>query len=108
MSAGRTGRSGNFERILYYGRKIMSIPIKNDFIYLIQELKNEYRAKGVESIEILVSDLHRKLGHYPGSNHRMPSCCNAMYDSMVSHKGDLIVTKPLKLRGGSLKIRYFL
>jgi hypothetical protein len=86
----------------------MSIPTKNDFINAIQELKIQSRTKGFRYIEILSSDLHRKLGHYPGPNHRMPSCCEAMYDLMEEHKGDLIVTKPPNGRGANLKIRYYL
>jgi hypothetical protein len=86
----------------------VTIPTKNDFSHAIQEIKIHSRTKGFEYIEILSSDLHRKLGYYPGPNHRMASCCDAMYNLMDDHKGDLIVTKPPKGRGANLKIRYYL
>jgi hypothetical protein len=60
----------------------MSVPTKSDFINTINQLKIQSRTLGYEYIEILSSDLHRNLGSYPGPNHRMASCCDAMYDSM--------------------------
>lgn len=86
----------------------MPHPTKSDFLLAIQELKNLSRSQALEYIEILSSDLHKKLGHYSGTNHRMASCSDAMYDSMVEHKGDEVITKPPKGRGATLKIRYYL
>lgn len=86
----------------------MSVPTKSDFINAIKQLKIESRTLGLEYIEILSSDLHRKLGYYPVPNHRMASCCDAMYESMDINNGDLIVMNPPKGRGATLKIRYYL
>lgn len=81
---------------------------KIDFINEIQQLKYESRINGSVSIDILAGDLHRSMGDYPGPNHRMPSCCDAMYECMETSKGDMIVEKPDKGRGAKLKIRYYL
>lgn len=90
------------------GDFIMPVPTKSDFTDAIKQMKIESRALGLEYIEILSADLHKKLGYYPGQNHRMASCCDAMYESMDINNGDLIVMKPPKGRGAKLKIRYYL
>ena len=35
--------------------------------------------RGALSVDINSGELHRKVGDYPGPNHRMPLCCNVMY-----------------------------
>jgi 5-methylcytosine-specific restriction protein A len=104
--------NGDVEKIylstIYKGALLMSVPTKSDFIDAIKQLKTESRTLELKYIEILSADLHRKLGYYPGPNHRMTSCCDAMYDSMDIHNGDLVVLKPPKGRGAKLKIRYYL
>ena len=61
---------------------------------------------GKTSIKVNSGELHRALGGYPGPNHRMPVCCDAMYQEMRA--GDLILNAPAKGKGASLTIRYLL
>jgi hypothetical protein len=55
-------------------------------------------------VEINAGDLHRKVGGYPGPNHRMSACCDAMYQAQ--REGDQIVARPPRGKGASLTIRY--
>lgn len=60
--------------------------------------------RGATHIEINSGELHRAVGGYPGTRHRMPMCCEAMYQE---HKdGDEVVSRPPKGKGASLTIRY--
>ncbi|WP_136624282.1 MULTISPECIES: hypothetical protein [Bradyrhizobium] len=49
----------------------------------LQRLLREAELRGAPSIELNSGTLHRQLGGYPGLNHQMPSCCQAMYDEQV-------------------------
>ena len=51
-----------------------------------------------------VGDLHEEVGGYPGSDHRMPSCCSVMRGEMAS--GDAVVHQPPKGDGANLVIRF--
>lgn len=64
----------------------------------IEAMKGDY-------IELVSGDIHREIGGYPGANHRMPTCCNAMRDLMSND--DEIVYSPKKGNGATLKIRYY-
>lgn len=73
--------------------------------------RSELRARLAEAdsrsaphVEINAGELHRAVGGYPGPNHRMPACCDAMYAEQRS--GDAIVTAPARGKGASLTIRY--
>ncbi len=74
----------------------------DDFISYIDiklsTIKNDY-------IDLNSGEIHRELGGYPGKNHSMPSCCEAMRRLMT--KQDYILKQPLKGNGASLTIRYF-
>jgi 5-methylcytosine-specific restriction protein A len=78
----------------------------DDFRQAIQRKLSSARRLGKSSIELVSGDLHRELGGYPGTNHAMPSCCNAMYEAMKS--GDQIVSSPPKRLGATLRIKYIL
>ena len=56
-------------------------------------------------IDIEAKDVHTTVGRYPGINHRMPVCCDVMYNRMRA--GDTVLYAPPKGKGASLKIRYF-
>ncbi len=60
--------------------------------------------RGVPSVDINSGEPHRKVGGYPGPDHRMPMCCEAMYGEQKP--GDEIVSSPPKGKGASLTIRY--
>jgi hypothetical protein len=55
-------------------------------------------------VDVNAGQLHRRVGGYPGTNHRMPVCCDVMRAAM--HDGDSIVKEPPKGRGASLTVRY--
>jgi hypothetical protein len=59
---------------------------------------------GSPYVDVKSGDLHRKVGDYPGGNHRMPVCCEVMRRNIKS--GDNIIQQPPKGNGASLTIRY--
>ena len=58
--------------------------------------------------DINAGELHRRLGDYPGPNHRMPVCCEVMKAAMAEDAGDRILEQPESGQGASLTIRYVL
>ncbi|MCR4347834.1 MAG: hypothetical protein NUV55_11625 [Sulfuricaulis sp.] len=67
----------------------------------IFKVANKY---GIREVTIVSGDLHRKLGGYPGSTHRMPVCCEVMKQLMKAN--DEIVFEPPRGKGATLSIRY--
>lgn len=61
---------------------------------------------GLSAVELRAGGLHRRVGGYPGADHRMPVCCSVMRDAMRT--GDAVVAEPEKGAGASLTIRYSL
>ncbi|MBZ5667277.1 MAG: HNH endonuclease [Acidobacteriia bacterium] len=59
-------------------------------------------------VDINAGELHRRLGDYPGPNHRMPVCCEVMKAAMAEDAGDRILEQPERGEGASLTIRYVL
>jgi 5-methylcytosine-specific restriction protein A len=69
------------------------------------EMQRRAAACGGRSFEDVVSgDLHRTVGGYPGSSHRMPACCAVMTRAM--RPGDRIIAQPPSGKGATLTIRY--
>ena len=68
----------------------MNIPTKEDFKRVINKAKMNAAINGEKHIHIQVKDIHIELGHYPGPNHRMKTCCDAMNTS----NGDVVVSAP--------------
>jgi hypothetical protein len=60
--------------------------------------------EGRSFIEIRSSDLHRRVGGYPGTHHAMPVCCNVMRRAMKPT--DQVLQQPPSGLGASLLIRY--
>jgi len=58
--------------------------------------------------EINAGELHRRVGDYPGKNHRMPVCCEVMRGALAPDAGDVILEQPPSGQGASLTIRYVL
>jgi len=81
-------------------------PTMNNFQKELADLFSRALEDGRTSIKVNSGELHRALGGYPGSNHRMPVCCDAMYQEMRA--GDRILSAPAKGKGASLTIRYLL
>lgn len=61
-------------------------------------------ASGADYLDVNAGQLHRWLGDYPQSDHRMPACCAAMRSAMRT--GDVVLAEPPKGTGASLTIRY--
>ena len=56
--------------------------------------------------DINAGEVHRACGGYPGSNHKMPICCQTMRKLM--NGTDMVLPGgPAKGNGASLTIRYF-
>ena len=55
-------------------------------------------------VDINSGELHRRVGGYPGRDHRMPVCCDVMYAERRA--ADEIISMPPKGKGASLTIRY--
>lgn len=82
------------------------MPNKDDFVKEIMKMQQVAKDEGAAYIDIVSGDVHRKLGGYPGTNHRMPICCDAMYELMKP--GDEIIEAPPKGKGATVKVRYYL
>ena len=82
------------------------MPNKDDFVKEIMKMQQVAKDEGAAYIDIVSGDVHRKLGGYPGTNHRMPICCDAMYERMKP--GDEIIEAPPKGKGATVKVRYYL
>jgi 5-methylcytosine-specific restriction protein A len=72
----------------------------------LTKIFKDAKEQGKEYVDVNSGDLHRRVGGYPGSNHRMPTCCGVMKSMMKSK--DKILEKPPLGKGASLVIRYFL
>lgn len=79
-------------------------PTKEDFLYELhcQMLKKHH--SGESELIASAGEIHRKVGGYPGPDHRMPVCCSAMKSEM--QQGDRIVDEPLSGQGARLTIKY--
>lgn len=76
---------------------------KNDCAIILEKLFSEC---SMDYIDIEAGELHRLVGGYPGTNHKMPSCCAVMKRYM--NNNDEILYSPPSGKGASLKIRYYL
>jgi hypothetical protein len=83
----------------------MVLPTARDFE---REVKRRWSAsqQSAKFVDIESGDVHRKLGGYPGRNHRMPACCEVMKRLMGPR--DTVLADPPKGQGASLVIRYAL
>ena len=70
----------------------------------LTELFMKAETLGFVSVDIKSGELHRRVGDYPGHDHRMPVCCGVMREAM--NPGDQEVEAPRKGQGASLVIRY--
>ena len=82
------------------------IPTADDFRKKLNEIIEEVKIKNLPYIDVWSKDVHRQVGGYPGSNHRMPVCCDVMKENMQD--GDLILQEPPSGMGANVLIRYFL
>ena len=76
----------------------------DDFRAELRRLRETAAELGFTAIELTAGNLHRRVGGYPGENHRMPVCCDVMRQEMSDE--DSVLEEPPKGKGASLKIRY--
>jgi hypothetical protein len=84
------------------------VPSAEDFklrLYLIFSLAQQ---NGLLEVEVSSDDLHRRVGGYPGRDHRMPLCCQVMTQHFTEKAGDQMVEAPPSGQGATLRIRYVL
>ena len=77
-----------------------------EFAFELGRIIGHAEEKGDVHIDVSSGDLHRRVGGYPGHDHRMPVCCGAMRHCMDSR--DTILSEPPKEDGATVVIRYVL
>lgn len=84
------------------------MPTAADFRMEMYRIMYDAMRDGRETVEINSGELHRRVGGYPGANHRMPVCCQVMKGAYAQDAGDVIVEEPTSGQGANLTIRYVL
>jgi 5-methylcytosine-specific restriction protein A len=84
------------------------MPTAADFRMEMYRMMNEAMHEGWGTVEINAGELHRRVGGYPGPNHRMPACCGVMRGAFSPDAGDVILEEPLSGMGATLTIRFVL
>jgi 5-methylcytosine-specific restriction protein A len=79
-------------------------PTAQDFQNELNRIFQEAQRQGKPYVDVKSGNLHRRVGGYPGHNHRMPTCCEVMTRNMKH--GDQILQQPPKGKGATLVIRY--
>jgi hypothetical protein len=82
------------------------MPTANDFRDALFQAMQEVLHEGRDYLDIEAGELHRRVGGYPGPDHRMPNCCQVMRREVVPEWGDLILYEPPSAQGANLRIRY--
>ena len=84
------------------------MPDADDFRNELYRMMLEAMKAGETFAEINAGELHRRVGDYPGKNHRLPICCEVMRGALAPDAGDVILEQPPSGQGASLTIRYVL
>lgn len=82
------------------------MPTSDEFRSEVGLILRTAERNGLPYVEINAGELHRKLGGYPGHNHQMPSCCQAM--EQERRVLDEVIAGPPSGKGASLTVRYHL
>lgn len=82
------------------------MPTAEDFRSVLMRVFYEAFRRGADCVEVNVGNLHRRVGGYPGMDHRMPVCCEVMRREMAADYGDRIIDSPPSGSGASLTIEY--
>lgn len=80
------------------------MPVTRDFERALDELFAKAEELGLVAIEVNSGNLHRRIGGYPGQDHRMPICCDVLYKRMSP--ADSIVSQPGSGKGASVVVHY--
>lgn len=84
------------------------MPSAADFKLRLDLIFSHAQQNGLTEVEVSSDDLHRRVGGYPGRDHRMPLCCQVMKQYFTEKVGDHIVEAPPSGQGATLRIRYAL
>lgn len=84
------------------------MPDADDFRNELYRMMLEAMKAGEAFAEINAGELHRRVGDYPGKNHRLPICCEVMRGALAPDAGDVILEQPPSGQGASFTIRYVL
>jgi cytoplasmic iron level regulating protein YaaA (DUF328/UPF0246 family) len=98
----RSGTNDQHEQVLPLEKT--STPSASDFENALRSLLSTAQEEGRPYLDVVAGDLHRMVGGYPGTQHRMPSCCGVMRNAVKP--GDEVLNSPRKGKGASLMIRY--
>jgi len=79
-------------------------PSIEEFRRALAKLVEAGEELGFVAVDVNAGNLHRRVGGYPGEDHRMPMCCEAMRQAATSD--DVVVSEPPSGQGASLTIRY--
>ena len=79
-------------------------PDSSDFQAALDKRFARAWRSGVTQLEVNAGELHREVGGYPQSNHRMATCCQVMRANMQA--SDEVVEEPPGGAGASLVVRY--
>jgi 5-methylcytosine-specific restriction protein A len=80
------------------------MPSTDDFQAELDSIFSFAEKKRLTAIIIKSGDLHRLVGGYPGTDHRMPLCCTVMRENMMG--GDEVLSEPPRGTGATLIIQY--
>jgi hypothetical protein len=80
------------------------MPTAWDFQNQLMAILNAGRQIGKSYVDVESGSLHRQVGGYPDSNHRMPVCCEVMRRMM--RRGDSVLKEPSSEQDTALLIRY--
>jgi 5-methylcytosine-specific restriction protein A len=84
------------------------LPTAEQFREELMRMMREGLRNDVGYVDVNAGELHRRVGDYPGPNHRMPNCCQVMRAAMGQDAGDRILQQPAGGDGATLTIRYVL
>ena len=84
------------------------MPTAEDFRLELHRVMLEAMRAGSEYADVNAGELHRRVGDYPGRNHRMPVCCSVMRAALALDAGDKILEEPPSGQGANFTIRYVL
>jgi hypothetical protein len=79
-------------------------PMREHFQQALDGLLATARQDGEPDCVVSARELHMLVGGYPGTNHRMPVCCQVMRATM--RDDDEVIHEPPKGAGATLTIRY--
>lgn len=79
-------------------------PTAQDFQNKLKNIFTSAQSQGKPFVDVKSGDLHRRVGGYPGHNHRMPVCCDVMRRNMKPR--DQILQEPPSGQGATIVIHY--